>query len=523
MEQVSPIISRRVALQAGLSASSLALLSGSSLAQGGGMVRGFGAGQGVGRNGQGRGPGQSAAGNGQGSGEGTGTPCPVDPRNPSIVWRRGHCEMCDHCEKSCGMTQAVRGYYSLEKTHGKPICIHCGQCTNLCKNGAMVERFDYPYARRVIRTAGITPVISVAPAVRVSLGEMFGMQQGADVEGKVVAALKKLGFKYVLDATFGADLTVIEEATELVARIQSPNKTKYPMFTSCCPGWVKFAEYWYPEFLPFLSSVKSPLLMQGALVKTYFAKKLELEPDRVASILVAPCTAKKFEITRPEMNAAGQYWKNDDIRDMDLAITVRELGRWIEESGIDFKNLKPQPFDSIMGRGSEAGLIFGNTGGVMEAALRTAWFMINDKPAPENLLKFEPIRGLDAVKEAEVDLGSKKIRVAAVHGGRNTRNLMDKIRSGEAQYDFVEVMICPGGCVGGGGQPKVQGRAAFQEVRENRNAGLYKMAQNDKIRYAHENPEALKAYSEFLLSDGNDLRAKLLHTSYTDRSADLGE
>lgn len=388
----------------------------------------------------------------------------------------------------------------------------------------MVERFDYPAARKATKTQGVTSVISTAPAVRVSLGEMFGMKPGENVEGKMVAALKQLGFDYVLDTTFGADITIVEEASELVKRLKSGKTKQFPMFTSCCPGWVSFAQFWFPQLLPYLSSVKSPMLIQGAMIKSYFAKANNLKPTDICSMLVAPCTAKKYEITLPEMNAAGRLINDNSIRDMDIAITVRELGRWIEESGINFPKLEPQPFDKLMGKGSQSGLIFGNTGGVMEAALRSAYFFINDKPAPDSLLEFSAIRGMDSVKQADVDMGAAgKIKVAAVHGGANTRALMNRVVAGDIHFDFVEVMICPGGCIGGGGQPRVLGREAFQSARKNRIDGLYSMAEKQKLRFSHENPEVLKAYSDFLLTADSDLRTQLLHRNqYADRSSELG-
>ena len=454
--------------------------------------------------------------------EGFGTPTPIAIDNPSIVWREAKCQMCDHCQKSCGVLQSVRGFYDIKITK-KPVCIHCGQCTNLCKSGAMTERYVYPSLGRAIKADGVTSAISVAPAVRVSLGELFGYPAGTNVEGKTVAALKELGFDYVFDTTFGADLTVVEEAKEFIKRLESNEKRQFPMFTSCCPGWVSFAEYWFPEFLPYLSTSKSPMLMQGALIKSMFAKEMKLDPSKIVSALVAPCTAKKYEITRPEMNAAGVLAGSDAVRDMDWAITVRELGRWIDESGIDFEDLEPAPFDSVMSHETDAGLIFGATGGVMEATLRTAYWYINDKPAPPQLQEFTAIRGMDGVKEAEVDLGKAgKIKVAAVHGGANARALLNKIRDGEVKYDFVEVMICPGGCIGGGGQPIVKGREAFQAVRQARIKGLYGMIRGDKPRLAHENPDVQRAYSEFLSKDGSDLSSRLLHTNaYVDRSGDL--
>ncbi|MBR5627444.1 MAG: [Thermoguttaceae bacterium] len=467
---------------------------------------------------------QGRHGNGPRGGPGhvTGTPAPVGEDNPAILWKIEECEKCDHCEKSCGAMMSVLDHYDFMKT-GKAICIHCGQCINLCKSGAKSERFHYPRARRIIADPKRVTAMITAPSVRVSLGELFDLPAGENVEGKMVAALKKLGFDYVFDGTFGADVTVVEESREFVERFKAG---QVPMFTSCCPSWIKFAEYWYPEFLPNISSVKSPLLIQGTLVKTFFAKEAGIDPEALSVMSVAPCTAKKFEIVRPEMNASGQYLDNPDIRDMDLEITCRELGSWIKLAGIDFAGLEPEPFDKLMGRGSEAGVMFGNTGGVMEAVLRTAYFEMIGRNPPEELLKFEPIRGLNAVREATVDFDGTPVRVAAVHGGANIRALLDRIKAGDVQYDMVEVMACPGGCIGGGGQPIVKGREAFNKVRVDRNAGLYRAAGGNgtTIRLSHENKELLFAYEQFLNTDnkGETLAHQLLHTTYQSRAADLG-
>ncbi|MBQ3388241.1 MAG: iron hydrogenase small subunit [Thermoguttaceae bacterium] len=459
--------------------------------------------------------------------EGNGKPVTIDPDDPAVVFSESLCQKCDHCEKACGRMMGIMDRCDPKKT-GKAICIHCGQCSAICPHEAVTERFHYPTVERLLADSQWITVALVSPSTRVSLGESFGMEHGVNVEGKTVAALKALGFDYVFDVTFGADMTIMEEAAELVGRLRHGETSEMPMFTSCCPAWVKLAEYWYPELLPNLSSAKSPILMQGSVVKTWFARKSGIDPAKIKVAAVAPCTVKKFEISRPEMNAAGRFGSNPDIRDVDFSLTNRELGQMISDARIDFSALDEVPFDTAMGRGSGAGIIFGNTGGVMEAALRTAYHLETGQDPPEDLLRFEPIRGFDAVREAEVKLGNRTVRIAAVSGGANIFTLLEKIRAREVFYDFVEVMACPGGCIGGGGQPKTRGRAAGQAARTGRNAGLYAIADRlgNSEASSYKNQALAAVYNEFLSrteSGEEETNAhRLLHTAFTSRAADLG-
>jgi ferredoxin hydrogenase len=387
----------------------------------------------------------------------------------------------------------------------------------MCKRGGLSERFDYPRLRRMMEDKGRIFIATTSPAVRVALGESFGLEPGADSEGKMVESLRRLGFHHVLDTTFGADLTVVEEASELIKRLDAKDSSKavLPQFTSCCPAWVSFLETFYPSLLPHLSTTKSPVMIQGAAIKTWFAKKNGIDPKSIVTVACTPCTAKKFEVRRPEMNAAGRYAKNESIRDMDFALTCRELAQWIFESRIQFHELPDGKFDTMMGRGSGGGIIFGNTGGVMEATLRTAWLYKTGKQAPASLLKFESIRGLAGVREATLEIDGKPLRVAVVHGTGTMRPLLDDILKGNIKYDFIEVMACPGGCIGGGGQPKPNGNGRPDDnLRKKRLEGLYAKDEKQTIRCSAENPDVKSIYAEFLGKPLGTLSHDLLHTSY---------
>lgn len=444
-------------------------------------------------------------------------PVRVASDNPSILFHDYLCQKCGHCDEVCTDQMTVSHYSQSAEAQKKPLCIHCGQCTNICKRGGMSERIEFPRLRRMIEEKGRVFIASTSPAVRVALGESFGLEPGADCEGKMVETLRRLGFQHVLDTTFAADMTVVEEASELLRRLDAKGASKSPLpqFTSCCPAWVSFAEMFYPTLLPYLSTTKSPVMIQGAAIKTWFAKKNGIDPKSIVNVAFTPCTAKKFEVLRPEMNAAGRHLKDDSIRDMDYALTSRELAQWAFESRIHFHDLPDGKYDSMMGRGSGGALIFGNTGGVMEATLRAVWFYRTGANAPASLLTFEPVRGLAGVREASVEIGGKPLRVAVVHGTANARPLLDEILKGTVKYDFVEVMACPGGCIGGGGQPKPNGNGRPDDkLRQKRIDGLYSKDARQTVRCSVDNPDVRTVYHEFLGKPLGPLSHELLHTTY---------
>ena len=444
---------------------------------------------------------------------------PIERDNPAVV-RYAQCINCGNCKFTCMDHAGVLGHYDLSKTGDNAICIYCGQCILECPCFAMNDRLTYPAVEKAIQSPGKVVIASTSPSVRASLGEAFGLPAGEFVQGKMVALLRKLGFDYVLDTNFGADLTVVEEASELVERIQK-GTAPLPQFTSCCPGWVRFAELFYPELLPNLSSAKSPIGMQGPTIKTYFAQKMGIDPKAIVNVAITPCTAKKAEILRPEMNAAGQYYGDESMRDMDYVVTARELAQWAKEAGIDFNALEASEYDSLMGEASGAGVIFGNTGGVMEAALRTAYFNITGQNPPADLLNYQPVRGLEAVREADVDIAGTKLHVAVVYGTANVRAFLEDMRQNGKTYHFVEVMACPGGCVGGGGQPKPYAVRGCQPPAE-RIKTLYQRDANMKVRLSHENEEIKALYRDFYGAPMSELAEKMLHTTYSDASAELG-
>ena len=450
-------------------------------------------------------------------------PVAVSPDNPAILFHEYLCASCGHCDEAC-LTQGVAHRFDPAKLLEPNVhpCIHCGQCTNQCKRGGMTERFDFPRFRRMAEMPSVILVASTSPAVRGSLGECFGEEPETISEGRMVSALRAIGFQYVLDTTFAADLTVMEEASELVKRLKAKQRGETgdgrPIFTSCCPGWVSFAEQFYPQFLPNLASTKSPVMMQGAVVKTWFAQQMKLDPRKIVHVAITPCTAKKYEVQRPEMNAAGRACGLETMRDVDGALTCREVGQWIYESRVKWDTLPESEFDSLMGRGSGAGVIFGNTGGVTESTLRTTWYLMTNEKPPQEFLSFEPVRGLEGVKETSVEIGDVSVNVAVVSGSGNLRPLLDAILAGEKRYDFVEVMACPGGCIGGGGQPKPNGNGRpTDELRTARIAGLYTEDQTLPRRCSFENSEVKAFYDEFAGEPLGDVAEALLHTTYTDR------
>ena len=437
---------------------------------------------------------------------------PVEPDNPAIRRYMSMCFHCGNCKWTCLDQAGVLDRYSYEDTGNKAICIYCGQCAVECPGFAMSEREDYQSVINAIHDEDKIVIASTSPSVRASISQAFG--RGAEfAQGKLVALLKRLGFDYVLDTNFGADLTIMEEATELVDRIK--NGGVLPQFTSCCPSWVRFAEIFYPELLPNISTAKSPIGMQGAVIKTWFAKRRGIDPAKIVNVAVAPCTSKKYEIKKEDYNAAGRYLGTCDMRDMDISITTRELAQWAKEAGVDFDTLEEAEFDSLAGTG--AGAIFGSTGGVMEAALRTAYYLINGKNPPEEFLNLTPVRGLSSVREATVDLGAAKVNVAVIHGTKNAGKFIDTMKDGLDRYQFIEVMTCPGGCSGGGGQPKGYVIPGLMPPKK-RIELLYERDSKMERRLSHENPEIISLYDEFLSAPCGELSHRLLHTSYKDRS-----
>ena len=443
----------------------------------------------------------------------------VDDLSPSIVRDNNKCVLCRRCVAACNALQAVgvigpvsRGFTTaIESPWGMNLsdmaCINCGQCIAACPVGALYEKDGTKQVWDLLADPTKHVVVQPAPAVRAALGEEFGMPMGTCVTGKMAAALRRLGFDKVFDTDFAADLTIMEEATELLGRLN--NGGVLPMITSCSPGWIKFCEHYYADFIPNLSSCKSPHEMEGALIKSYYAEKMGIDPKNIAVVSVMPCTAKKFEAARPELS-------NDGMQDVDVVITTRELAKMIKEAGIDFVNLKDEDFDSMLGESTGAGVIFGATGGVMEAALRTAYEVVTGNEL-ENV-NFEQVRGVEGIKEASVQVGDVTLNVAVAHGTANAAKLLDAVRSGEKTYHFIEVMGCPGGCVTGGGQPIVSASKRMEcDPRVLRASALYGEDAGKKLRKSHENAEVKKLYEEYLGEPNSHKAHKLLHTSYTAR------
>lgn len=445
---------------------------------------------------------------------------PIDLDNPSIMRDEELCIKCGQCREVCTNYIGVHDTYRLEGTDNRAVCIHCGQCANVCPVSSITEKYEYPDVKSAVTDPEKVVIFNTSPSVRIALGEEFDMQDGSFVQGKMVALLRKLGADYVLDTNFAADLTILEEASELIQRI-TKQTAPLPQFTSCCPSWVKYAEIYHPDMLDHISSAKSPISMQGPTVKTYFAKRMGIDPEKIVNVAVTPCTAKKFEIRREEMNAASSYLGIEGMRDMDYVITTRELAKWAKEEGIEFASLKDSDFDPLMGEASGAGVIFGNTGGVMEAALRTAYQYITGQPAPADFYRLEPVRGMESMKEAQVSIGELKVRAVVIYGTKAADEFIRKWKAGDTEYHFVEVMTCPGGCIGGGGQPKgtlLKG----DELRKNRIAGLYKRDDEMQVRNSHDNREIQELYKNFYGQPLSELAEKMLHTTYRDRSSDLG-
>ena len=439
----------------------------------------------------------------------------IDDLSPSIVRDASKCIMCKRCVATCKNVQEIsaidvagRGFKSHIATTNEASlndvnCTFCGQCIQACPVGALKEKDDTKLVFRKLRDKDTYVVVQTAPAVRVALGEEFGMPIGTNVEGKMVTALKRLGFDKVFDTNTGADLTILEEANEFVERLQE-NK-EIPMITSCSPGWIRYIEMNYPELLGHLSSCKSPHQMFGAILKSYYAEKQGIDSKKMFVVSVMPCVAKKFERTREEMP--------DDV---DAVITTRELARMIKQANIEFTGLEDSQFDDPMGEATGAAAIFGTTGGVMEAALRTAYESVTGNELKE--VDFEDVRGKKGIKTATVKLGDTDLKVAVAHGLSNARKILEEIKEGKADYQFVEIMACPGGCVMGGGQPIKSSKIRSEvDVRKLRADALYSIDEKSTIRKSHENPTVKRLYKEFLEKPGSHKSHELLHTEYCKR------
>lgn len=457
--------------------------------------------------------------------QGEQTPTTIDRLTPSIVRDTSKCVLCGRCVERCKNAHGLgilgfekRGFNTIvapaeNRSFADSPCILCGQCVSVCPTGALMEVSEISKVDQAMRD-GKYVVVQTAPAVRAALGEEFGMPIGTLVTGKMVAALKRLGFKKVFDTNFAADLTIMEEATELLTRIQTGGKL--PMITSCSPGWVNYAEYNYGDLLPHLSSCKSPHEMFGAILKSYYCEKNGIDPKDMFVVSIMPCTAKKYEKERPELSVNG-------LQDVDAVLTTRELGKLIKRSGINFAKLPDAAFDNdVVGEYTGAGVIFGTTGGVMEAALRTAAYKLTG----EDLAKVElqEVRGQKGIKEATYVLGGKEINVAVAHGMRYAKVLLDEIRAGTSKYHFIEIMGCPGGCVAGGGQPYVQpcflpneDADILDTFRTKRAAALYREDEAKALRMSHKNPQIAKLYEDYLEKPNSHKAHELLHTTYTAR------
>ena len=437
-----------------------------------------------------------------------------------LVRDNSKCILCRRCVAACEQQHVAvigtngRGFdthisCAFEMPLADVTCISCGQCIVNCPTGALAERDQCGEVLAALNDPDKYVVVQTAPSIRATLGECFGMPVGTNVEGKMVAALRRLGFDQVFDTDFGADMTIMEEATEFLDRVK--NGGVLPMITSCSPGWVKFCEHYFPDLLPHVSTCKSPQQMTGALIKTWFAKKNNIDPKKIVSVSVMPCTAKKFEVQRDDESAAGK-----GLPDVDIAITTRELARLINLAQINFARLPDEEFDPAMGVSTGAATIFGATGGVMEAALRTAADVLEGKSLES--VEYTEVRGTEGAKEATYHVGGMDVKVAVVSGLNNANRLLEKVRSGEADYHFIEVMCCPGGCVNGGGQP-IQPASVrnFTDIKTLRAKALYDQDRGMSLRKSHDSPIVKLAYEELLGSPGSHTAHELLHTSYVAR------
>ncbi|MCX6286095.1 MAG: NADH-dependent [FeFe] hydrogenase, group A6 [Bacteroidetes bacterium] len=458
----------------------------------------------------------------------------LDTLSPAIVKDDRKCVRCQRCVRTCSEIQGVSAVWVAHKGSNMKIstymgksmyevfCTNCGQCIDRCPTGALVEKNYIEEVWHAIWNKEKHVIVQTAPAVRVAIGEDLGIEPGKRVTGKLVSALRRLGFDTVLDTAFSADITTIEESAELLDRLRKKmdfhdDTVKLPMITSCSPAWIKYCEHYFPDLLPHLSTCKSPQQMFGVLAKTYYAKKRQIKPENIVTVSIMPCTAKKFEADRPEMRGSG-------FKDVDFVLTTRELAIMIIQAGIDFKTLPNDHYDDLMGRSSGAGVIYGATGGVMESALRTVYDKITGRDVPYENLIIRPVRGMDGIKELTLPIqdcleqwnfmNGLELKVAVAHGLAHAKTLMQMIRNGDSQFHFIEIMACPGGCLGGGGQPI----PTNPDIRLKRVQALYAEEMGLDLRKANENPEALAAYEEFLLDPMGPVAEDLLHTHYTART-----
>ena len=435
----------------------------------------------------------------------------IEASTPHLIRDNSKCILCRRCVAVCKYNQDAavigpndRGFAThigcaFDRDLSEVACVSCGQCTAVCPTGALVERDDTDKVFEAINDPAKHVVVGTAPAIRATLGECFGLPIGTNVEGKMVAALRRLGFDKVFDVDVSADLTIMEEGTEFLQRLKTGENL--PIITSCSPGWIRYCEQYFPEFIPNLSTCKSPQQMFGAMMKTYYAQKMGIDPKDIVVVSVMPCTAKKFEIHRADEQAV------PGLDDIDISITTRELARMIERAGIRFNELPDEEFDPIFGISTGAGVIFGATGGVMEAALRTVAEIVTGKELPS--LDFKEVRGISGIKEAEYDLNGRVVRVAVASGLANAKKLLTSVKNGEAQYDIIEIMACPGGCINGGGQPIQPGSVRnFYELRELRAKALYDQDKNMPMRKSHENPIIKELYDTFIGEPGLNIRVQ---------------
>lgn len=434
---------------------------------------------------------------------------PVDETSPSIRRDNNRCILCGKCIKMCSDVQTVhaiqqhsRGFntaveHAFDHKMTESACVNCGQCVIVCPTGALTERSDIQHVIEALNTEGKLLIAQTAPSIRATLGECFGMPAGRNVTGKMVAALRKIGFHKVFDTDLGADITIIEEATEFIKRLKS--KKNLPMITTCCPAWIKFGEQFYYDGLEHMSTCRSPQAIMASLIKTYYAKKLGIDPKDIILVDIMPCTAKKFEILRPEFSGEADY-----------VLTTVELSKLINQMNINFKTLEDEDFDNPLGESTGAGAIFGHTGGVMEAALRTVADFLGHKDFRN--VEYTKIRGMETCKEATVEIAGHEVNICVVHTLGEARKLMEQIKKGESKYHFIEIMACYGGCIGGGGQPKFNEEALNKRVQ-----ALIKEDEGKPIRKSHKNPTALKIYEEYLGEFGSERAHELLHTKYYPR------